>query len=57
MSEKSKKEPVRTPPLGWRYGKEPKFTEDDVIEIDVDEMKSVSEVRDIIIENLQFLEN
>ena len=25
--------------------------------IDVDEMKSVSEVRDIIIENLQFLEN
>ena len=39
MSEKSKKEPVRTPPQWRRYGKEPMFTEDDLIEIDVDEMK------------------
>ena len=39
MSEKSKKEPVRTPPLWWRYGKEPMFTEDDMIDVDVDELK------------------
>ena len=39
MPENSKKELFRTPPLWWRYGKAPMFTEDDVIDVDVDELK------------------